>query len=61
MRRGGERAWGDLCRGPHVPNTKVLANGWSLMRSAAAYWKGNEKNPQASARLRHGLAHQGRA
>nr|WP_234998731.1 threonine--tRNA ligase [Demequina sp. NBRC 110057] len=46
VRRNGERAWGDLCRGPHVPSTKVLANGWSLMRSAAAYWKGNEKNPQ---------------
>ncbi len=46
VRRNGERAWGDLCRGPHVPTTKVLANGWSLMRSAAAYWKGNEKNPQ---------------
>ena len=46
VRRNGERAWGDLCRGPHVPSTKVLANGWSLMRSAAAYWKGSEKNPQ---------------
>ncbi|MDN4474531.1 threonine--tRNA ligase [Demequina sp. SYSU T00192] len=46
VRRGGERAWGDLCRGPHVPTTRVLQNGWSLMRSAAAYWKGSEKNPQ---------------
>ncbi|MDE0573011.1 threonine--tRNA ligase [Demequina sp. B12] len=46
VRRNGERAWGDLCRGPHVPSTKVIANGWSLMRSAAAYWKGSEKNPQ---------------
>ncbi len=46
VRRNGDRAWGDLCRGPHVPSTKVLANGWSLMRSAAAYWKGSEKNPQ---------------
>ncbi|WP_062202187.1 threonine--tRNA ligase [Demequina salsinemoris] len=46
VRRNGDRAWGDLCRGPHVPTTKVLANGWSLMRSAAAYWKGSEKNPQ---------------
>ncbi|WP_062386989.1 threonine--tRNA ligase [Demequina iriomotensis] len=46
VRRNGERAWGDLCRGPHVPSTRVLQNGWSLMRSAAAYWKGSEKNPQ---------------
>ncbi|WP_296666822.1 threonine--tRNA ligase [Demequina sp.] len=46
VRRGGEVAWKDLCRGPHVPSTRVLANGWSLMRSAAAYWKGSEKNPQ---------------
>ena len=46
VRRGGEVAWKDLCRGPHVPSTKVLGIGWSLMRSAAAYWKGSEKNPQ---------------
>ena len=46
VRRGGEVAWKDLCRGPHVPNTKVLGIGWSLQRSAAAYWKGSEKNPQ---------------
>ncbi len=46
VRRNGDVAWKDLCRGPHVPTTKVIANGWSLMRSAAAYWKGSEKNPQ---------------
>ncbi|WP_084073148.1 threonine--tRNA ligase [Demequina sp. NBRC 110052] len=46
VRRNGEVAWKDLCRGPHVPSTKVLGNGWSLMRSAAAYWKGNQANPQ---------------
>jgi len=46
LNRQGETKWKDLCRGPHVPNTKVLANGWSLMRSAAAYWRGNENNPQ---------------
>jgi len=46
VRRGGEVAWKDLCRGPHVPTTKTLGIGWSLMRSAAAYWKGSEKNPQ---------------
>ncbi len=46
LNRQGETVWKDLCRGPHVPSTKVLANGWSLMRSAAAYWLGSEKNPQ---------------
>ncbi|WP_430869218.1 threonine--tRNA ligase [Demequina aurantiaca] len=46
LNRQGETKWKDLCRGPHVANTKVLANGWSLMRSAAAYWRGNENNPQ---------------
>ena len=39
-------AWGDLCRGPHVPTTKLLGNAFKLMRSAAAYWRGSEKNPQ---------------
>jgi threonyl-tRNA synthetase len=46
IRRDGQRAWGDLCRGPHVPTTKVLGNAFKLMRSAAAYWRGSEKNPQ---------------
>ena len=46
IRRNGETAWKDLCRGPHVPSTKVIGNGFQLMRSAAAYWRGSEKNPQ---------------
>ena len=46
VKRNGEVAWKDLCRGPHLPNTKLIANGFSLLRSAAAYWRGNEKNPQ---------------
>ncbi|REF31321.1 threonine--tRNA ligase [Calidifontibacter indicus] len=46
LRRDGSRAWGDLCRGPHVPSTKILGNAFKLMRSAAAYWRGSEKNPQ---------------
>ena len=46
LRRDGSRAWGDLCRGPHVPSTKLLGNAFKLMRSAAAYWRGSEKNPQ---------------
>ncbi len=46
LNRQGDVVWKDLCRGPHAPSTKVLQNGWSLMRSAAAYWLGSEKNPQ---------------
>jgi threonyl-tRNA synthetase len=46
LRRTGDVAWKDLCRGPHVPSTKLLGNGFKLMRSAAAYWRGSEKNPQ---------------
>ncbi len=45
-RRDGELAWRDLCRGPHLPNTKLLGNAFKLTRSAAAYWRGSEKNPQ---------------
>ncbi|HEY3507280.1 MAG TPA: threonine--tRNA ligase [Actinocatenispora sp.] len=41
----GDRAWTDLCRGPHLPTTRVIP-AVKLMRSAAAYWRGNEKNPQ---------------
>ncbi len=46
LNRKGEVAWKDLCRGPHVPSTRLIANGFQLMRSAAAYWRGSEKNPQ---------------
>jgi threonyl-tRNA synthetase len=44
--RSGEVVWGDLCRGPHLPSTKIIGNAFKLMRSAAAYWRGSEKNPQ---------------
>lgn len=44
--RKGERVWADLCRGPHLPSTKLIANGFAVMRSAAAYWRGKESNPQ---------------
>jgi threonyl-tRNA synthetase len=43
--RSGERVWGDLCRGPHVPTTKHIP-AFTLTRVAAAYWRGSEKNPQ---------------
>ena len=42
----GETAWFDLCRGPHLPSTRMIGNGFSLTRSAAAYWRGNENNKQ---------------
>ena len=43
--RDGVTVWRDLCRGPHVPNTGALGV-FQLMRIAAAYWRGSEKNPQ---------------
>jgi len=43
VRRNGEVAWSDLCRGPHLPTTKRIP-AFKLMRSAAAYWRGDEKN-----------------
>ena len=43
----GERCWGDLCRGPHVPDTRYIPpNAVKLMRSAAAYWLGDQANEQ---------------
>jgi threonyl-tRNA synthetase len=44
-RRNGDLAWKDLCRGPHLPTTKRIP-AFKLMRSAAAYWRGDEKNKQ---------------
>jgi threonyl-tRNA synthetase len=41
----GERVWTDLCRGPHVPDTRRIP-AVKLMRTAAAYWRGSEANPQ---------------
>ena len=35
----------DLCRGPHLSNTKEVGV-FKLMRVAGAYWRGDEKNPQ---------------
>ena len=41
----GERCWGDLCRGPHVPSTRYIPqNAIKLMRTSAAYWLGDQKN-----------------
>ena len=41
----GEVVWSDLCRGPHVPTTRYIP-AFTLLRTAAAYWRGSEKNPQ---------------
>lgn len=41
----GDLCWKDLCRGPHLPTTRNIP-AFKLMRSAAAYWRGSEKNPQ---------------
>ncbi|MBY4130546.1 threonine--tRNA ligase [Rhodococcus fascians] len=41
--RTGERIWGDLCRGPHIPTTKYVP-AFKLTRSSAAYWRGNQDN-----------------
>jgi len=41
----GELVWTDLCRGPHLPTTRRIP-AFKLMRSAAAYWRGSEKNEQ---------------
>jgi threonyl-tRNA synthetase len=43
--RDGGRVWTDLCRGPHLPSTRLIP-AFRLMRSAAAYWRGSENNPQ---------------
>ena len=44
--QSGEVIWKDLCRGPHLPNTRMIGNGYALTRLAAAYWRGNEANKQ---------------
>jgi threonyl-tRNA synthetase len=45
LRQDGTLAWKDLCRGPHLPTTRNIP-AFKLMRTAAAYWRGSEKNPQ---------------
>ncbi|MGZ4616218.1 MAG: threonine--tRNA ligase [Actinomycetes bacterium] len=45
LRKDGSLAWKDLCRGPHIPTTRNIP-AFKLMRVAAAYWRGSEKNPQ---------------
>jgi len=45
LKRDGSLAWKDLCRGPHLPTTKRIP-AFKVTRSAAAYWRGDEKNKQ---------------
>lgn len=42
VRRDGSVAWSDLCRGPHIPHTGYLGNGWAVTRASAAYWRGDQ-------------------
>lgn len=44
--KSGDTVWFDLCRGPHLPNTRMIGNGYALTRVASAYWRGNENNKQ---------------
>ncbi|PID54510.1 MAG: threonine--tRNA ligase [Micrococcales bacterium] len=46
LNRDDSTAWKDLCRGPHLPTTKYIGNGFAITRTAAAYWRSSEKNPQ---------------
>ena len=43
--KSGARCWQDLCRGPHLPSTRLIP-AFKLMRTAAAYWRGSEQNQQ---------------
>ena len=36
--------WFDVCRGPHLPSTGKLGNGFKLMKLAGAYWRGDSRN-----------------
>ncbi|HHW82925.1 MAG TPA: threonine--tRNA ligase [Actinomycetales bacterium] len=44
VRRNGDVVWKDLCRGPHVPSTRLLGNAFAITRSSAAYWRGDQRN-----------------
>lgn len=44
VNRHGDVVWTDLCRGPHLPTTKLIGNGFALTRSSAAYWRGDQAN-----------------
>ena len=60
LRRNGDLAWKDLCRGPHLPTTKRIP-AFKLMRSRGRVLARRREEPAAAARLRHRVADQGRA
>ena len=44
---GSEGAWLDMCRGPHLASTgKLDPQAFKLMRTAGAYWRGDQNNAQ---------------
>jgi threonyl-tRNA synthetase len=36
--------WFDVCRGPHLPSTGRLGDGFKLTKVAGAYWRGDSRN-----------------
>ncbi len=42
--------WLDLCRGPHMANTKQIGTAFKLMKVAGAYWRG-DSNRQMLTRI----------
>ena len=38
--------WHDLCRGPHLPSTKLVGKAFKLTKLAGAYWRGDSRNAQ---------------
>jgi threonyl-tRNA synthetase len=44
-RQGTESDFTDLCRGPHIPRTGLIAPHFKLTATSGAYWRGSEKNP----------------
>ncbi|AYD89736.1 threonine--tRNA ligase [Actinomyces sp. 2119] len=42
VRRDGTVAWTDLCRGPHLPSTRLIGQGFALTKFSSAYWKGDQ-------------------
>ncbi|MDQ3143858.1 MAG: TGS domain-containing protein, partial [Pseudomonadota bacterium] len=46
---GGDDAWLDMCRGPHLPSTgKLDPQAFKLTRVSGAYWRGDQANPMLS-------------
>ena len=41
----GDKAFIDLCRGPHLPSTGRIGKAFKLMKLAGAYWRGDHRNP----------------